>query len=95
MHGFEHWDGTKRWLFTLTNRSASAAALQDFVVIETGRENHENQFDRLRFETRSTPASLVATLRDFTFNVAPPRRSIHPSWQNAAGWLRCFAQEAE
>ena len=30
-------------------------------------------------ETRSAPASLVATLRDFTFYVAPPGRSIrHP-----------------
>jgi hypothetical protein len=28
---------------------SSAAALQDFAVIETGGENHEDQFDRLRF----------------------------------------------
>ena len=31
---------------------SSAAALQDFVVIETGGENHEDQFDRLRFLMR-------------------------------------------
>jgi hypothetical protein len=31
---------------------SSAAALQDFAVIETGGENHEDQFDRLRFLMR-------------------------------------------
>src|SRR6267143_609005 len=31
-------------------------------------------------KTRSTPASLVATLRDFTFYVAPPGRSIRHSF---------------
>jgi hypothetical protein len=31
---------------------ASAAALQDFVVIETGGENHDDQFDRLRLLMR-------------------------------------------
>jgi len=31
---------------------ASAAALQNFVVIETGGENHEDQYDRLRFLMR-------------------------------------------
>jgi len=31
---------------------SSAAALQDFVVIETGGENHEDQFDRLRLLMR-------------------------------------------
>ncbi len=31
---------------------SAAAALQDFVVIETGGENHEDQFDRLRFLMR-------------------------------------------
>ncbi len=31
---------------------SSAAALQNFVVIETGGENHDDQFDRLRFLMR-------------------------------------------
>ncbi|CAN5489196.1 hypothetical protein BH18VER2_BH18VER2_03040 [soil metagenome] len=31
---------------------ASAAALQNFAVIETGGENHEDQYDRLRFLMR-------------------------------------------
>ena len=31
---------------------ASAAALQSFAVIETGGENHEDQYDRLRFLMR-------------------------------------------
>ena len=31
---------------------ASAAALQNFVVIETGGENHEDQYGRLRFLMR-------------------------------------------
>ncbi len=31
---------------------SSAAALQNFAVIETGGENHEDQYDRLRFVTR-------------------------------------------
>jgi len=31
---------------------SSAAALQDFVVIETGGENHDDQFDRLRLLMR-------------------------------------------
>jgi hypothetical protein len=35
-----------------TDPLASAAALQDFVIIETGGENHEDQFDRLRFLMR-------------------------------------------
>lgn len=31
---------------------SSAAALQNFAVIETGGENHEDQYDRLRFLMR-------------------------------------------
>ncbi|MBA2433363.1 MAG: hypothetical protein H0V56_14815 [Chthoniobacterales bacterium] len=31
---------------------AAAAALQNFVIIETGGENHEDQYDRLRFLVR-------------------------------------------
>jgi len=39
--------------FPNTNDPAwSAAALQNFTVIETGGENHEDQFDRLRFLMR-------------------------------------------
>jgi len=60
-------------------------------------------YARLRFETRSTPASLVATPRASRSQVelgnaspvAPPGRSIVPAWQNAGWWLRCFAQETE
>jgi hypothetical protein len=36
---------------------SSAAALQDFVVIETGGENHEDQHDRLRFLMRELQRS--------------------------------------
>jgi hypothetical protein len=28
---------------------SSAAALEDFAIIETGGENHDDQYDRLRF----------------------------------------------
>ncbi len=38
---------------------SSAAALQDFVVIETGGENHEDQHDRLRFLMRELQRSLL------------------------------------
>jgi hypothetical protein len=31
---------------------SSAAALQNFVIIETGGENHDDQYDRLRFLMR-------------------------------------------
>jgi hypothetical protein len=37
---------------------SSAAVLQDFVIIETGGENHEHQFDRLRFLMRELQRSL-------------------------------------
>jgi hypothetical protein len=59
MHGFEQWDGTKR-CFSVLNRSASAGALKDFVVIETGGENHEDQHDRLRFLMRELQRFSVA-----------------------------------
>jgi hypothetical protein len=36
---------------------SSAGALQDFGVIETGGENHEDQFDRLRFLMRELQRS--------------------------------------
>jgi hypothetical protein len=38
---------------------SSAAALQDFVVIETGGEDHEDQHDRLRFLMRELQRSLL------------------------------------
>jgi hypothetical protein len=38
---------------------SSAAALQDFVVIETGGENHEDQHDRLRLLMRELQRSLL------------------------------------
>jgi hypothetical protein len=36
---------------------SSAAALQEFVVIETGGENHEHQYDRLRLLMRELQRS--------------------------------------
>lgn len=38
---------------------SSAAVLQDFVVIETGGEDHEHQYDRLRFLVRELQQSLL------------------------------------
>ncbi len=36
---------------------ASAPALEDFVIIETGGENHDDQYDRLRFLMRELQSS--------------------------------------
>jgi hypothetical protein len=36
---------------------SSDAGLEGFVVIETGGEDHEDQFDRLRFLTRELQRS--------------------------------------
>jgi hypothetical protein len=56
---------------------SSAAAIQDFVVIETGGENHEDQFDRLRFLMRELQQAKIPdgrvgvepTVADLAFQV--------------------------
>jgi hypothetical protein len=42
-----------------TDSLSSAGVLQNFTIIETGGENHEDQFDRLRFLMRELQQSRV------------------------------------